>query len=261
MRKSRTYNRVVFKPEVIKNALRKLEAYLTEEGKKSPEVYRTITDQDWMSYDSDEEFFADYRRGFSRAHYSREYEEYGLDIVVEGEDTTIEVGAKNRPEVEGIFDVFESRVPESKLPDSPQELPSPPVIFIGHGGNLQWRDVKDHLHEKHGYKVEAYEIGARAGHTIRDILDDMLTKSSFAILVMTAEDKDEDGKFRARQNVIHELGLFQGRLGFSRAIVLLEEETEEFSNIHGIQQITFSKGNIKATFGDILATLRREFSK
>lgn len=87
----------------------------------------------------------------------------------------------------------------------------------------------------------------------------MANKSSFAILVMTGEDEDKDGKLKARPNVIHEIGLFQGRLGFSRAIVLLEDETEEFSNLFGIQQLRFSKGNIKEVFGDVLATLKREF--
>jgi predicted nucleotide-binding protein len=115
------------------------------------------------------------------------------------------------------------------------------------------------LHEKHGFGVEAYEIGARAGHAVRDILEEMLSKSAFALLVMTAEDETSDGRVRARQNVVHEAGLFQGRLGFSRAIVLLEQGTEEFSNIHGLEQIRFTKGNIKETFGDVLATLRREF--
>ena len=69
-----------------------------------------------------------------------------------------------------------------------------------------------------------------------------------------------DGTMRARQNVIHETGLFQGRLGFSRAIVMLEEGAEEFSNVQGVQQIRFAKGNIKETFGEVLATLRREFT-
>ena len=59
--------------------------------------------------------------------------------------------------------------------------------------------------------------------------------------------------------VIHELGLFQGRLGFTRAIVLLEEGVKEFSNILGINQLRFAKGRIKETFGDVLATIRREF--
>ena len=77
---------------------------------------------------------------------------------------------------------------------------------------------------------------------------------------MTGEDETPDGKFRARQNVIHEIGLFQGRLGFNKAIVLLEEGTEEFSNIHGIEQIRFTKGKIKETFGETLAVLKREFT-
>lgn len=102
-------------------------------------------------------------------------------------------------------------------------------------------------------------IGARAGHAIRDILEQMLKASSFALLVLTAEDETADGAKRARQNVVHETGLFQGRLGFSRAIVMLESGVEDFSNINGIEQIRFSKDNIKETFGDVLAVLRREF--
>jgi len=105
------------------------------------------------------------------------------------------------------------------------------------------------------------QMWGHSRHAIRDILEEMLTRSSFAILVMTGEDETSDGNFRARQNVIHEAGLFQGRLGFNKAIVLLEEDTEEFSNIHGIEQIRFKKENIKETFGEILAVLKREFTK
>jgi predicted nucleotide-binding protein len=136
---------------------------------------------------------------------------------------------------------------------------SKPSVFIGHGRNEQWRDLKDHLHEMHGYNVEAYETGARAGHEIRDILEEMMEKVSFALLVMTGEDEGEGGKMRARQNVVHELGLFQGRLGFTKAIVLLEDGTEDFSNLNGVQQIRYNKGNIRETFGEVVASLNREF--
>ncbi len=163
----------------------------------------------------------------------------------------------NRSEIEDVFHVFDKDYEKFEIELDEDEIQ--PIIFIGHGRSMLWRDLKDHLSDKHGYKIEAYESGARAGHTIRDILDEMMVKSSFAILVLTGEDRLEDGKIVARPNVIHETGLFQGKLGFSRAIVLLEEETEEFSNLHGIQQIRFSKNNIKETFGDILATLKREF--
>jgi predicted nucleotide-binding protein len=86
-----------------------------------------------------------------------------------------------------------------------------------------------------------------------------LANSSFALLVLTAEDETGDGHLRARQNVVHELGLFQGRLGFPRAIAVVERDTEMLSNIDGVQQLHFNKGNISEVFGDVLATLKREF--
>jgi hypothetical protein len=52
----------------------------------------------------------------------------------------------------------------------------------------------------------------------------------------TGEDETKDGKLLARQNVVHEAGLFQGKLGFTRAIILLEEVTEEFSNLAGLKR-------------------------
>ena len=70
-----------------------------------------------------------------------------------------------------------------------------------------------------------------------------------------------DGTVRARQNVIHEIGLFQGRLGFTKAVVLKEDGTEEFSNINGVNQIRYTKDNIKETFGEVLAVLKREFGE
>jgi predicted nucleotide-binding protein len=47
----------------------------------------------------------------------------------------------------------------------------------------------------------------------------MLDQASFAFLVMTAEDEQADGDHHARMNVIHEVGLFQGRLGFNRSFL------------------------------------------
>lgn len=88
----------------------------------------------------------------------------------------------------------------------------------------------------------------------------MLNASSFALPVLTGENQKTDGEWHARQNVVHELGLFQGRLGFTRAIALLENGVKEFSNILGVNQTRFSTGNIRETFGDVVATICREFA-
>lgn len=97
-----------------------------------------------------------------------------------------------------------------------------------------------------------------AGFTNVERLSQMLDDAAIAFLIMTAEEEQADGKQHARQNVIHEAGLFQGRLGFKRAIILLEDGCEEFSNIQGLGQIRFPKGNITAAFEEIRKVLERE---
>jgi predicted nucleotide-binding protein len=86
----------------------------------------------------------------------------------------------------------------------------------------------------------------------------MLDAAVIAFLVLTAEDEQADGRLQARMNVVHEAGLFQGRLGFTQAIVMIEEGCEEFSNIAGLGQIRFPKNDIKAAFHDVQLILERE---
>lgn len=86
----------------------------------------------------------------------------------------------------------------------------------------------------------------------------MLDSAAIAFVVMTAEDEQADGTIRARENVVHEAGLFQGRLGFTRAILLLEDGCGEFGNIHGLGQIRFPRGRIELAFDEVRRVLERE---
>lgn len=261
MKKTKEYKNTWFSADVIRQAAELIKSEDEKSEKKDTGLYMSVElDGETWHHDSEEEFFADYRKSDSYATYAKTVGNRKLDVTAfYNNHTTIEVQSPTREEIEKIFEVFEKHKDESRLPEPPKPPKPKPTVFIGHGRSQLWRDLKDHLHEKHGYSVEAYEVGSRAGHAVRDILEKMLERSSFAVLIMTGEDKTDKGTIRARQNVIHEIGLFQGRLGFSKAIVLLEKGTEGFSNLQGIDQIRFSKGNIKETFGDVLATLRREF--
>ena len=131
-------------------------------------------------------------------------------------------------------------------------------VFIGHGGTLLWRELKDFISDRLKLSYDEFNRVPVAGVHTTDRLKQMLDEAGIAFLVMTAEDERADGKMTARQNVIHEVGLFQGRLGFERAIVVLEEGCEEFSNITGLSQIRFPKGNIRAAFEEIRQVLERE---
>jgi CAP12/Pycsar effector protein, TIR domain len=131
-------------------------------------------------------------------------------------------------------------------------------VFIGHGHSQLWRSLRDFVETELRLRWDEFNRLPIAGMTNIERLSQMLEEAGFAFLVMTAEDEQRDGTFRARMNVIHEAGLLQGRLGFRRAIVVLEEGCEEFSNMHGVGQIRFPKGNIGAVFPEIRQILERE---
>jgi predicted nucleotide-binding protein len=147
-----------------------------------------------------------------------------------------------------------------RAPSSPQSRPMPvgTKVFIGHGRSGEWRKLKDFLQDRLRLEWDEFNRVPVAGVTNISRLQTMLGDATIAFLVMTAEDEQVDGSLRARENVVHEAGLFQGRLGFERAIVMLEEPCEPFSNIDGLGQLRFPRGRIEAIFEDVRAVLERE---
>lgn len=131
-------------------------------------------------------------------------------------------------------------------------------IFVGHGHSQVWRELKEFLEDRLDLQVDEFNRIPIAGLSNKERLETMLDTSGFAFLVLTGEDEQTDGEMRARENVVHEVGLFQGRLSFEKAIVLLEQGCQEFSNIHGIGQIRFPKGDIGAASEKIRQVLERE---
>lgn len=132
------------------------------------------------------------------------------------------------------------------------------AIFIGHGRSEQWRVLKDFVSERLSLPYEEFNRISPAGIGTQERLSEMLDQCGFAFLVFSAEDLHDDGELHARENVIHEAGLFQGRIGWRKAIIVLEDGCEEFSNIVGLGQIRFPKGNITACFEEVRRVLERE---
>ena len=159
--------------------------------------------------------------------------------------------------VKKLGDITEKAISHMKrtIREPVSGLPAGKMIFIGHGRTLDYLQLEKFLEKR--LKLEVEEFDRLLPTSTKERLEEMLDNSQFAFLVMTAEDEivddrsaGEQGKTRmqARMNVVHEAGLFQGRLGFDKAIIMLENKCEEFSNIHGVHQIRFDKGKIDATF-------------
>lgn len=95
-------------------------------------------------------------------------------------------------------------------------------VFIGHGRSHVWKNLKDFIQDRLHLPWDEFNRIPVAGQTNIARLSTMLDNAAIAFIVMTAEDEQADQKLHARMNVIHEAGLFQGRLGFDKAILLLE---------------------------------------
>ena len=288
MRKSATFDNVFFDAPTLRSAVETVERIGVEALQRAPENYpgteadlrfysRDVSrhHESW-SFDTIDEFLVD----LTNATNDPTFRDAGFaGTLSTGTSThiltfslrqyrthaTLDVNAQERAAIERVHAVFKEAANRLRVePPEPPAIEAPkPRIFIGHGGTSSaWKDLHIHL-KTHGLETEAYETGSRAGHTIRDVLEQMLESSTFAILVMTKEDEqpsenEEEPRFRARQNVVHEAGLFQGRLGFSRTIILREDDVDLFSNVDGIQYVGFTS-HIRETYGEVLGAIRREF--
>lgn len=211
--------------------------------------------EEWgeWTFDSYTDFLADLSEDYCSLHV---FTQEGEVFIWAKNEFSWTVDSSDKARIVSFETQIEAIISDNWVKDPAKESIKNRTIFIGHGRHQDWRELKDHLADKHGIKVESYESASRAGHTIRDVLDDMLDNSSLAILVHTPEDDLVDGSKSSRPNVIHETGLFQGRLGFSRAILLMKDGVNEFSNVFGVQQIRYT--DIKTTYGEVLAWIKRE---
>lgn len=133
------------------------------------------------------------------------------------------------------------------------------AIFIAHGRSKLWNEVLRFLKDDLNLTdVNYFEKESQTGRSIADALRDFHKETGFAIVVMTAEDETVTNTKRTRQNVIHEIGFFQGKLGFEKVAILKQDNVESFSNIDGIQYIPFSGDNISQTFYELQRVLKRE---
>lgn len=203
-----------------------------------------------MYSDKIEEFFSRYRPTPNSGLYFPPTETSDNDTTVKSIHKIVQ--QLNSLPKEELLEEFESIKPKPQLKSSGLGK-----IFIGHGRSKLWARLQIYLKDDLNLQTLTFEEESRTSENIVNILSEFLDNSSLAILVMTAEDETSEGKIRARQNVIHEVGLFQGRLGFDKVIILKQEEVEEFSNIDGLQYIPFSGETIENCFYELQRKLKK----
>lgn len=125
-------------------------------------------------------------------------------------------------------------------------------IFVVHGHDKEMEEAVARILEKLGLEPIILHEQAGSSKTIIEKFEACSENVSFAIVLLSPDDlgykKDhspESAMFRARQNVILELGYFMGKLGRKNVVALHRSETnfEVPSDILGILYISFDPYN------------------
>jgi len=152
--------------------------------------------------------------------------------------------------IRDIDQIFEIRA-NSEL--APPRTEKQRRVFISHGSSRDWLQVQPFIERDVGISTLELAQEPNMGRTIIEKLFDNAARCDSAVIVMTGDDIASD-QARVRENVMHEIGYFQGIFG-RKAVVLLHEEGVNIpTNLAGVAYVPFPKGNIEAGFH----VLRRE---
>lgn len=132
-------------------------------------------------------------------------------------------------------------------------------VFLAHGRSSQWLALKEFIESECDLATVAFDSGAWGGKSVTEALNRYLEQCNFAICVLTAEDT-RGGPFAwARENVVHEVGLFQGRFGESRVVLLVEEGCGFVPQAPPDQVLHYPQGAIESAFWGVRALMRAQF--
>jgi predicted nucleotide-binding protein len=127
-------------------------------------------------------------------------------------------------------------------PDQPDAIAR--SVFVVHGHDSEARaELVDYLRRMEVEPVILSEQSPGEGHSLFQKFMSVAEKAQFAVVLLGADDRGASRKqyeaegvgeralqFRARQNVVLELGFFFGRLGWEKVFVLYKEPDLVFPN-------------------------------
>lgn len=115
-------------------------------------------------------------------------------------------------------------------------------VFIVHGHAEAVNTEVARTIEKLGLEPIILRERPNSGFTIIEKFESTARGVGFAVILLTADDKveGEDG-FRARQNVVFEMGFFMGALGRKNVMCLLQDGVELPGDIDGVVYTVIDK--------------------
>jgi predicted nucleotide-binding protein len=154
-------------------------------------------------------------------------------------------------EVKAIYGSGAVAAPQpARVVEPAMAAPAARPVFIVYGHDIQARDQLELILHRMGLEPIILGNLAAAGDTIIEKLERYLGEHGnvgFSCVLLTPDDeghkagKTEEKKYRARQNVVLELGMVLSRLGRRRVAILHKQSIELPSDIAGLLYIPFTE--------------------
>ena len=108
----------------------------------------------------------------------------------------------------------------------PSESSEGTKIFIVHGHNNEMKLAVARMIAQLGLEPIILHEQPNEGKTIIEKFEKLSTDISFTIVLLSADDQMQNDTYRARQNVIFELGYFIAKLGRENVVALYDTSTK-----------------------------------
>jgi sugar/nucleoside kinase (ribokinase family) len=134
----------------------------------------------------------------------------------------------------------------------------PGGVFIVHDESPHLQTVKEFL--THACRLPVYELSSLRlnGANVTESMREHVARCSFAVCLLSTRKTMVGKQAQTDQNIVYQAGLFQGRYGFGRVALLVEEGCDTFSNIAGLIRMDFPYGQVDSTFIELERMLKRE---
>jgi predicted nucleotide-binding protein len=149
-----------------------------------------------------------------------------------------------------INDLHERAEQENPNPSASSFTPNPDGrrIFVVHGHDHGHKETVARFLGRLDLEPVILHEQADKGRTVIEKFETSAADVQCAVVILTADDiasskaNPDQKEFRARQNVILELGFFVGKLGRERTFALVEKGVALPSDIHGVVYIPLDDG-------------------
>ncbi len=170
----------------------------------------------------------------------------GGEIILVYDSGKVVVQGKNQPTIKALLGQA-APAATSVAPKVAGATQASRNVFVVYGHDKASRDKLEAMLRRWGLTPLILDQLPSEGQTIIEKLESAQGSANFGVVLATPDDQghraehEDEKAFRARQNVVLELGMLLSKLGRKRVAILLKDQSdmERPSDIHGLIYIPF----------------------